>query len=115
MENNSPINHWQEPQRQSPAAILIFLWSTAINLLKGLWPILALYFFMGDKDSDSLTLLWGIAGFSLLIIGWAVIGYWFKRCHLQEDTLVIPFGWLKKKTLGIPIHSIQAVHLEQNV
>jgi len=115
MENNSPINHWQEPQRQSPAAIFILLWSTAINLLKGLWPILAVYFFRGEKDSDSLTLLWGIAGFSFLTIGGAVIGYWFKKFHLKEDTLVIQSGWLKKKTLSIPIHSIQAVHLEQNV
>ena len=114
MENTSPDNHWQEPQRQSPAAIFILLWSSAVNLLKGFWPILVVYFFRDERE-DSLTLVWGFIGFSILTIGGAVIGYWFKKFHIKEDTLVIQSGWLKKKTLSIPVHTIQAVHLEQNV
>lgn len=115
MENTSPINHWQEPQRQSPAAIFILLWSSAVSLLKGFWPILVVYFFRDEGSDDALTLLWGLIGFSVLTIGGAVIGYWFKKFHINEDTLVIQTGWIKKKTLSIPVHTIQAVHLEQNV
>ena len=115
MEKANPINQWQEPQRQSPAAIFILLWSTAVNLLKGFWPVLAVYFFKDEKDDDSLTLLWGFIGFSGLTIWGAVLGYWFKKFHIKEDTLIIQSGWLKKKTLSIPVHTIQAVHLEQNL
>lgn len=114
MENISPVNPWQVPQRQSPAAIFIMIWSTAINLLKGFWPVLAIYFFRGEKD-ESLNFIWALAGFGVLSIAGAVVGYWFKKFHITNDTLVIESGWLKKKTLSIPIHTIQAVHLEQNL
>jgi putative membrane protein len=114
MENISPIDPWQVPQRQSPAAIFIMIWSTAINLLKGFWPVLAIYFFRGEKD-ESLNFLWALVGFGVLSIVGAVVGYWFKKFHITNDTLVIQSGWLKKKTLSIPVHTIQAVHLEQNL
>ena len=115
METVNQKDSWLVPQRQSPAAIFILLWNTAVNLLKGFWPILLVYFLRDERDDDSLTMLWGFMGFSVLTIGGAVIGYWFKKFHIKEDTLVIQSGWLKKKTLSIPIHTIQAVHLEQNV
>src|SRR5690554_3841465 len=114
MENNHLINPWQVPQRQSPAAIFIMIWSTAINLLKGFWPVLAIYFFRGEKD-ESLNFIWVLAGFGILSIIGAIVGYWFKKLHITNNTLVIQSGWLKKKTLSIPIHTIQAVHLEQNL
>src|SRR5690606_28301980 len=109
------INEWQEPQRQSPAAIFILLWSTAIKLFKGFWPILIVYFFKDERNDDSLLLFWGIIGFSMLTIWGAVIGYWFKKFQIKENTLIVQSGWLKKKILSIPVHTIQAVHLEQNV
>ncbi len=114
MEVTNPMEHWQEPQRQSPAAIFILLWTTAFDMLKGFWPILVLYFFRNERN-DSLMLIWGFVGFSILTIGGATISYWFKKFHITKDTLVIQSGWLRKKTLSIPVHTIQAVHLEQNV
>lgn len=114
MENNNLSNLWQSPQRQAPAAIFILIWSTAFNLIKGFWPVLAIYFFRGEKD-ESLNFIWALAGFGTLSIAGAVVGYWFKKFHITNDTLVIQSGWLKKKTLSIPVHTIQAVHLEQNL
>src|SRR5690554_4061193 len=115
METVNQKDSWLVPQRQSPAAIFILLWNTAFNLLKGFWPILLVYFLRDERDDDSLTMLWAFIGFSVLTIGGAVIGYWFKKLYIKEDTLIIQSGWLKKKTLSIPVHTIQAVHLEQNV
>lgn len=109
------FNQWDEPQRQSPAAVFILLWSTAIKMIKRFWPLLAVYFFKGEKSADSPMLLWFFIGFSLLTLGGTVITYWFKKYYIRKDTLIIQSGWLKKKTLSIPIHTIQAVHLEQNV
>lgn len=114
MENNNRSDLWQAPQRQAPAAIFILIWSTAFNLIKGFWPVLAIYFFRGEKD-ESLNFIWALAGFGILSIVGAVVGYWFKKFYISNDTFVIQSGWLKKKTLSIPIHTIQAVHLEQNL
>lgn len=114
MKDNDANDLWRKPQRQSPAAIGVLITSTAVNLLKGFWPVLALYFFRQEKD-DSLTIFSVLIGFALLSILGAVIGYWFKKFYVIHDTLVIQSGWLKKKTLSIPIHTIQAVHLEQNL
>src|SRR5690606_37967258 len=114
MENSNSFSFWQVPQRQSPAAIFIMIWSTAINLIKGFWPVLAIYFLRGEKD-ESLNYIGALAGFGILSVLGAVVGYWFKRFHISHDTLIIQSGWLKKKTLSIPVHAIQAVHLEQNL
>lgn len=109
------LDHWQVPQRQSPAAILIMLWSISLQLLKTLWPILLIYFFRKEKDGESLMMLWFFVGFSSLSLIGAIIGYWFKKFHIKDNTLIIASGWLKKKILTIPVQSIQAVHLEQNL
>lgn len=114
MENNNLSSLWQSPQRQAPAAIFILIWSTAFNLIKGFWPVFAIYFFRGEKD-ESWAVLPAVIGFGLLSIIGAVVGYWFKKFHITNDTFVMQSGWLKKKTLSIPIHTIQAVHLEQNL
>ncbi|MEX2592423.1 MAG: PH domain-containing protein [Anditalea sp.] len=113
--STSNLSHWQVPQRQSPAAILIMLWGISLKLLKALWPILILYLFKNEKDNDSLMMFWIIIGFSALSLTGAIIGYWFKKFHIKDETLIIESGWLKKKTLSIPVQSIQAVHLEQNI
>lgn len=103
------------PQRQSPAAIFIILWSTSLKLLKGFWPVLVLYLFKDEKDENSLSILAIIVVFCLISLVGTVISYWFKTFYLSEGNLIIKSGWLKKETLSIPFANIQAVHLEQNV
>lgn len=109
------LSHWQYYQRQSPAAIFILLGTTALNLLKAFWPVLLIYFFRNEQDSGSLMLVWTLLGFSTLSVIGAFTGYWFKKFRIDEETLTVKSGWLNKKTLSIPIESIQAVHLDQNV
>ncbi len=106
---------WHTPQRQSPAAILIIMWGVTIRILKGFWPILLLYFFKRETDSEQLSIIAIIAGFGVLTIVGTVITYWFKKIYISEENLVIQSGWLKKKMLSIPFKNIQAVHLEQNI
>lgn len=116
MENsNQPYTHWQELQRQSPAAIFILLGSIAVNLLKGMWPLLLVYIFKTEPNNDSGWILWALIGLSSFSVIGAIIGYWFKKFKITGETLVIETGWLKKKVLSIPLQHIQAVHLEQNV
>jgi putative membrane protein len=110
-----PFSHWHDLQRQSPAAIFILLGSVAVNLLKAAWPLLFVYFFKKEPDNDSGWIIWALIGLSSFSILGAIIGYWFKKFKITEDTLVIETGWLKKKVLSIPLQNIQAVHLEQNV
>lgn len=108
-------NAWEVPQRQSPAAIFIMLWSTAFKILKGFWPVLALYFFKGEGDENSFSFLWLVLTFVIFSFAGTLIGYWFKKFWVVDDTLVIKTGWFRKKILSIPFQNIQAVHLEQNV
>jgi putative membrane protein len=116
METSTPhYSHWQVPQRQSPAAILILLWAMSLKLLKAFWPILILYLLKKEQDNDSLMMLWAIIGFGAISVTGAIIGYWFKKFYIKDQTLIITSGWLKKKTLSLPVHTIQAVHLEQNL
>lgn len=111
--NNESI--WHSPQRQSPAAIFIILWSTSLKLLKGFWPVLLLYFFKGEKDENSVSIFFIIVAFTLISLLGTVISYWFKKFYISEDNLIVKSGWLRKKSLSIPFQNIQAVHLEQNV
>ncbi len=108
-------HQWTLPQRQSPAAIFIMLWSSSFKILKGFWPVLVLYFLKGEEDENSFSFLWLALTFVLISFSNSLIGYWFKKFSIVDDTLVIKTGWFRKKMLSIPFQNIQAVHLEQNV
>lgn len=112
----SKINYsWASPQRQSPAAILIIMLQTAVQLVKTLWPVLIVYFLRNQKDEEGISFLWVILAFGLITIVMAVLKYWFYKFHISNDSFIIHSGWIKKKTLTLPLKSIQAVHLEQNI
>src|SRR5690606_11368512 len=96
-------------------AIFIMLWSTSLKILKGFWPVLVLYFFKGETDENSISLLWLVLTFVFFSLVSTIISYWFKQFYTHDDSLIIKSGWFRKKTLSIPFQNIQAVHLEQNV
>src|SRR5690606_33361578 len=114
-EFTSSSYNWNEPQRQSPAAIFIMLWSTILKVLKGFWPVLVLYFFKDQSDENSFSIIGIVAVFSGISIGATIINYWFKKFYIDDDQLIVKSGWLQKKTVSIPFANIQAVHLEQNI
>lgn len=112
INNFSP---WQKPQRQSPAAIFLILVKVSFQLLKFMWPVLAIYFIRNEKEESSTWVLWMMIGFGVLSLLGTIITYWFSKFYISENQLIVQSGWLRKKNLSIPLQNIQAVHLEQNV
>ncbi len=103
------------PQRQSPAAIFILVLRSAIAVFKSLWPALLVVMFNTKKQSETPKVLIMVVVLGVLAIVFALLRYFFYHFHIQAGNLIINTGWLKKKTLSIPLKSIQAVHLEQNI
>ena len=114
MENLTE-NNWSTPQRQSPAAIFIMLMQSAVEIIKFMWPVIVLTIFRDDKAEKAAKGLFSIAGFLAVTLGYTLIKYWFYKFYIDKYNLIIQTGWLKKKTLTIPLQSIQGVHLEQNL
>lgn len=114
IENNN-LPAFSQPQRQSPAAIIIMMLRSAIAIFKTFWPALLVILFRTGKENESPKVLIILLIFGVLTIAGALVRYFFYFFHLHNDNLVIKTGWLKKKTLNIPLKSIQAVHLEQNI
>ncbi|HEX8333748.1 MAG TPA: PH domain-containing protein [Segetibacter sp.] len=106
---------WHVPQRQSPAAIFILILKSAIDLLKGIWPFVLIYIFRKKKEGAVLVFISMLICFTLLATITAFVRYWFYKFHIDDDKLVIQSGWLKKKTLTVPLKNILAVHLEQSI
>jgi putative membrane protein len=115
MEPSTTDYSWNIPQRQSPAAISIMLLKTALRLVKTLWPLILIYFLRKQKSQGDIGILWMIVGFGALGFITTLIRYWFYQFHIDKGSLIIQSGWLKKKTLTLPLKSIMAVHLQQNV
>lgn len=115
MEPSTTNYSWNIPQRQSPAAIFIMLLQTAVRLVKTFWPILIVFFIRKQKDQEGISFLWILLGFGLITVITTILKYWFHKFYISNESLIIQSGWLKKKTLTLPLKSIQAVHLEQNI
>ncbi len=103
------------PQRQSAAAIIILMAKSAVLIAKNVWPILLVTLLRVNRAGAVNKWLFIIIGFAVVSILFAIIRFIFYRFYIADNSLVIKTGWLKKKTLSIPIQSIQAVHLEQNL
>lgn len=113
--SNSSVIHWEEPQRQSPAAIFIILLKTAVALLKAFWPALIVILLRKKENENSNFVLYVILGFALLTIITAILNYLFYTFHVKENNLVIHSGFFKRKVTTLPLQNIVAVHLEQSV
>ncbi|MCY7421960.1 MAG: PH domain-containing protein [Chitinophagaceae bacterium] len=103
------------PQRQSVAAIFILVVKSAVLIAKNMWPLLVITFLRSNKWGFFNKWLFVIITFAVISILFAVIRYLFYRYYIKDNNLIIQTGWLRKKTLSIPIKSIQAVHVEQNI
>ncbi len=115
MNTTHPENSWNTPRRQSPAAIIIMLLQSAVGILKAFWPVVIVYFLRKDNDENGFSFIWLVLSFSGVAMIAAVVKYFFYTFYLRNDNLVIQSGWIKKKTLTVPLKNIQGVNLRQNI
>ncbi len=113
--NNDTVIYWEEPQRQSPAAIFIILLKTGLTLLKTFWPALVVIFFGQREKNDNNVVLYVIIAFAVLTLVASILNYFYYTFHVKENNLVINSGFFRKKVTTLPLRNIIAVHLEQNL
>ncbi|HEY8387502.1 MAG TPA: PH domain-containing protein [Parasegetibacter sp.] len=108
---NLQQNQWTDPQRQSPAALMLILFRVIRNMIKTFWPLLIIYFVRGSRSFDSWELI--LILLPLFLFVRSFLEFLFFRFNISDEQLIIRTGILRKQTVAIPLNRIQAVHLEQ--
>lgn len=106
--------NWQQPQRQSFAALAIMGFHFFKQVFGALWPMLIVPFLNNNQKKLSIVLL-AIAFIVLLAIVFAVLGYLNFKFYIKDNKLIILSGVFKKKVITIPLEKIQSIHLEQSL
>ena len=104
-----------KPTRQSPRGlILIFLFS-AQKFVRAFWPILLVVVFQNQWFSNNLIVIIAVVFLLLLLIVHSILFYLNFFFYVAEDEFVLKKGYLRKKTLAIPLDRIQSVNTKQNL
>ena len=104
---------WSQPQRQPGAAVFIVLHKVILQILKSLWPLFLIWLFRARRTGGNKTEVI-ILGFSVIIFIFSLLEYWYFRFSIRPGELIIKKGLFVKSTVTLPLHKIQAVHIDQN-
>lgn len=101
----------------SPLAAIFYLGkiykAIAQNAVQSLAP-LAAYLFAAKGDMVGKIIIGLVAFVAITVVG-AVIRYWFFRYRIDDDSILIREGVLKKTQLDIKFDRIQAINTQQNI
>lgn len=112
IQNNSlPLN---EPQRQSPVAILIIFQRLFRTMIRAIWPLFIFYFINPEKTFEYYITIIGIGVIFLSSIR-SFISYLTFYFHLDKDELVIKEGFFNKTNRNIPFDRIQTINFTQTI
>ncbi|MEM9820515.1 MAG: PH domain-containing protein [Bacteroidota bacterium] len=104
----------QQPQRQSPVAILVILQRLFRTLIRSAWPLLVVYFINPEKTFESYLALIAI-GVVLISSISSLITYFNFYFYLNDEELMIQKGWFNKTNRNIPFDRIQTVNFTQSI
>jgi putative membrane protein len=107
------MQEWNEPVRQSPAAMGILLFRyfrEAYSLLI----VMVIGFFRKEDEEKLYKLTLGILLFLTFGLLRSVIRYLNFRFFISDGNLIVNKGGFRKKQTTIPLSSIQSVHIEQH-
>ena len=112
--NASDPHTWRHT---SPLAAIFYLGrifkGIAQNAVQSFAPLAAfIYAFEGNLVQKIVI---GVIGFLTITILLAIIRWWFFRYCIEEDSILIRDGVLRKKQLDIKFERIQAINTQQNV
>jgi len=101
----------------SPLAAIFYLGkiykAIAQNAVQTAAPLAAYLF--ATTGNLAGRIVFGIAAFVLITIIGAFIRYWFFRYRIEDDSILIREGVLKKTQLDIKFDRIQAINTQQNI
>ncbi|SDN06147.1 Uncharacterized membrane protein YdbT, contains bPH2 (pleckstrin homology) domain [Daejeonella rubra] len=102
-----------EFRRQPFMAVGQILFKTIIQLLKSIWPFILLVLVRSDGERDT-------AGEFILIVlpafalSKALVDYFFFKFRITEEEVQVKTGFFSRKQITLPLHKIQAVHINQS-
>lgn len=107
---------FRSPQRQSRVAIGIILIKFIKGTIKGFWPIL-LSLFIGRKAGSTFQDVIGyvVLGFAAFNLIGSVLTYFRFYFHLENNSIVIDKGILRRTKTNIPFERIQTINFTQNI
>jgi putative membrane protein len=104
-------------RRTSPLAAIFYLGkiyqAIARNAVQSMAPLVA--FLVASKGDLVGKIIFGIVVFVAITIIGAIIRYWFFRYRIEDDSILIREGVLKKTQLDIKFDRIQAINTQQNI
>lgn len=104
---------WGEFRRQPFMAVWHILFKTIIQLLKSFWPFLLIVFARSDGERDTAGEIILIL-FPIIALIKALADYLFFRFRITSEEVQVKSGIFSRKQVTLPMHKIQAVHINQN-
>lgn len=110
------LTKYGQPSRQSRVAIGIVLIKFIKTTIRAAWPIL-LGLLIGRKSSDNFTqyLLIAVLVFAAFNLIGSIMTFFRFYFSLDETSILIDKGILKRTKINIPFERIQTVNLQQNL
>jgi len=114
MKRNNPA---PERMRQSPLAIILYIFLFAKNLLRQFWWVILLFIFNPSRKNDEsdFPFLMAIIAFSFISMMASIISYFRFYYYLTESDFHLEQGVLRKKSVQIPFERIQSIRVEQSL
>ena len=108
------LGRWQ---RTSPLAALFFFGKLLKLIAQNAWQSLAPFaaFVVAYQGELVTKIVIGVVAFFLIATGYAVLNYWFFRFQLNDDSILIRQGIIRKSQLDIKFDRIQGVNTQQNI
>ena len=106
---------FSEPQKLHPVALIQVFGKVFKELITRAWPVLiALFFQLGKTNEDEPgNLHYYILGAIALTTISGVIRFLTYRWHIQDNTVLISYGLLRKVNVKIPFDRIQFIDIQQ--
>ncbi len=113
MKKNSLIT-FDQPMRQSYAAILIIMFRSYRLIIRPLFPLIVIALLQGKWVKMNWVLF---AVIPMAVIGaiYSVIAFFKFTFYIKDEKLIVHKGVFKKSVLEIPLDRVQSVNYQQNI
>lgn len=108
------MHSFDQPMRQSYAAILIIMYRFYRILLRQLLPVFAILLIQGSlfKFNWVFFIVIPFAGLGAI---YSIIAFFRFTFHINGDKLIVNKGVFKRTDLEIPLERVQSVNFQQNI
>lgn len=114
---NNPLDNihmFQQPQRQSPKAIVLILLKYIRIVVRQIWPIL-LIVLINPKSDKGLMIIFLVLAVTLLSLLYSILAYTRYYFFIENHELCVRSGVFRKTVLNVPFDRIQSIDFKRNI